>query len=93
MSREAHVRICEGLGVRLPRATRPLTPNADSQFTSVASLRSVSYLLRNNWSSLERNITALTWVLENGLPARFGLIRQAISYCGLCSAQREVSGL
>jgi hypothetical protein len=70
-----------------------LTPNADSQFASVASLRSVSYLFRNNWSSLERNLTALTWVLENGLPARFGLIRQAISYCGLCSAQREVSGL
>jgi len=70
-----------------------LTPNADSQFASVASLRSVSYLFRNNWSSLERNLTALTWVLENGSPARFGSIRQAISYCGLCSAQREVSGL
>lgn len=25
MSREAHVRICEGLGVRLPRATRLFT--------------------------------------------------------------------
>ncbi|MDD2469217.1 MAG: hypothetical protein PHI97_35100, partial [Desulfobulbus sp.] len=70
-----------------------MNPNAYSQFASVASLRSVSYLLRNNWSSLERNLNALTWVLENGSPARFGLIRQAIIYCGLCSAQSEVSGL
>ncbi len=38
-------------------------------------------------------ITALTWVLAIGSPARFGSIRQAISYCGLCSAQREFSGL
>lgn len=37
-------------------------------------------------------ITALTWVLEIGSPARFGSIRQAISYCGLCSAQRESAG-
>ena len=25
MSREVHVRICEGLGVKLPRSTRPVT--------------------------------------------------------------------
>ena len=37
-------------------------------------------------------ITALTWVLEIGEPARFSSIRQAISYCGLCSAQRESAG-
>ena len=34
-------------------------------------------------------VTALTWVLEVGDPSRLGSIRQAISYCGLCSAQRE----
>jgi transposase len=37
-------------------------------------------------------ITALTWVLEIGDPARFRSSRQAISYCGLCSAQRESAG-
>ncbi len=37
-------------------------------------------------------LTALTWVLEIGDPGRFASIRQAISYCGLCSAQRESAG-
>lgn len=37
-------------------------------------------------------IMALTWVLEIGDPARFSSSREAISYCGLCSAQRESAG-
>lgn len=37
-------------------------------------------------------VMALTWVLEIGAPMRFNSIRQAISYCGLCSAQRESAG-
>lgn len=37
-------------------------------------------------------ITALTWVLEVGEPERFGSIKQAVSYCGLCSAQHESAG-
>jgi transposase len=37
-------------------------------------------------------IMALTWVLEVGDPTRFSSSRQAISYCGLCSAQRESAG-
>lgn len=37
-------------------------------------------------------VTALTWVLEIRPPSRFSSIRQAISYCGLCSAQRESAG-
>jgi transposase len=37
-------------------------------------------------------ITTLTWVLEIGDPGRFASIRQAVSYCGLCSAQRESAG-
>jgi transposase len=37
-------------------------------------------------------LTALTWVLEVGEPERFTSIRQAVSYCGLCSAQRESAG-
>lgn len=36
-------------------------------------------------------VTALTWVLEVGDPQRFSA-RQAISYCGLCSAQKESGG-
>jgi transposase len=35
---------------------------------------------------------ALTWALEIGDPARFGSIRKAVSYCGLCAAQRESAG-
>jgi transposase len=37
-------------------------------------------------------VTALTWVLEIGDPHRFSSARKAISYCGLCSAQRESAG-
>ncbi len=37
-------------------------------------------------------ITALTWVLEIGDPMRFSSVRKAISYCGLCSAQKESAG-
>lgn len=36
-------------------------------------------------------VTALTWALEIGDPYRFS-VRQAISYCGLCSAQKESAG-
>ena len=34
-------------------------------------------------------ITVLTWALEVGDTSRFGSIKQAISYCGLCSAVRS----
>ena len=34
-------------------------------------------------------ITALTWALEIGDVSRFQSIKQAISYCGLCSAERS----
>jgi transposase len=34
-------------------------------------------------------ITALTWALEVGDTSRFHNIKQAISYCGLCSAERS----
>ena len=37
-------------------------------------------------------VTALTWVLEIGEADRFSSARQAISYCGLCSAQKESAG-
>ena len=37
-------------------------------------------------------VLALTWVLEIGEVSRFSSSRQAISYCGLCSAQHESAG-
>jgi len=37
-------------------------------------------------------VTALTWVLEVGEAERFKTVRQAVSYCGLCSAQKESAG-
>lgn len=37
-------------------------------------------------------VMALTWALEVGEPGRFRSARQAISYCGLCSAQHESAG-
>jgi transposase len=38
------------------------------------------------------DIVALTWVLEVGEVQRFSSIANAISYCGLCSAQRSSAG-
>jgi transposase len=37
-------------------------------------------------------VMALTWVLETGDSSRFHSAHHAISYCGLCSAQRESAG-
>jgi transposase len=37
-------------------------------------------------------VTALSWALEVGDPARFGSIKKAVSYCGLASALRESAG-
>ena len=37
-------------------------------------------------------VTALTWVLEIGEPDRFSSIAKAVSYCGLCAAQKESAG-
>lgn len=34
-------------------------------------------------------VTALTWVLEVSDPHRFKSVKQAVSYCGLCSGQKE----
>jgi transposase len=34
-------------------------------------------------------ITALTWALEVGDVQRFSSIKKAISYCGLCGAERS----
>jgi transposase len=34
-------------------------------------------------------ITALTWILEIGDPTRFQSVKQMISYCGLCSAEKS----
>jgi transposase len=37
-------------------------------------------------------ITALSWALEVGEPQRFASVGEAISYCGLCSAQISSAG-
>ena len=37
-------------------------------------------------------VTALTWALEIAEPERFSSVRRAVSYCGLCAAQRESAG-
>lgn len=37
-------------------------------------------------------ISALTWVLEVGDVHRFNRISKAVSYCGLCSAQKQSAG-
>jgi transposase len=38
-------------------------------------------------------VTALTWALEIGDVKRFRTIGQAVSYCGLCSAQHSSAGV
>jgi transposase len=37
-------------------------------------------------------VLALTWALETAEVERFSSVRQAVSYCGLCAAQRESAG-
>ncbi len=37
-------------------------------------------------------VTVLTRVLEIGDPTKFAFIKKAVSYCGLCSAQKESAG-
>jgi transposase len=36
-----------------------------------------------------RRLTALTWALEVGDVQRFSSIKKAISYCGLCGAEKS----
>jgi len=38
-------------------------------------------------------VTALTWVLEIGEVRRFSSLKDAVSYCGLCSAERSSAGV
>jgi transposase len=38
-------------------------------------------------------VTALTWVLEIGEVSRFSSVKDAVSYCGLCSAERSSAGI
>jgi transposase len=39
------------------------------------------------------DITALTWAVEICDPHRFPGVREAVSYCGLCSAQKSSAGV
>jgi transposase len=38
-------------------------------------------------------VTALTWALEIGDVSRFPSLKHAVSYCGLCSAERSSAGI
>jgi hypothetical protein len=38
MNREVHVRICEGLGVKFPGATRPIAPQYPTRPENVTTL-------------------------------------------------------
>ena len=38
-------------------------------------------------------VTALTWALEVGEVSRFPSLKHAVSYCGLCSAERSSGGV
>jgi transposase len=38
-------------------------------------------------------ITALTWALEIGDEQRFSSIKKAISYCGLCGAEKSSANI
>jgi transposase len=38
-------------------------------------------------------ITALTWALEVGDVQRFSSIKKAISYCGLCGAEKSSANI
>src|ERR1700730_8083669 len=46
------------------------------------------------WQSIAGvgEVLALTWTLEIGEVQRFGSLAQAVSYCGLSSAQRSSAG-
>jgi len=38
-------------------------------------------------------VTALTWALEIGEVRRFASVKHAVSYCGLCSAEKSSAGI
>ena len=48
-----------------------------------------SRLTQGEWVPVSRAITALTWALEVGDAKRFSSIKKAISYCGLCGAEKS----
>src|SRR6202045_3391636 len=77
------LRLCREMGVRLGK-------------TESALVRSLEHdaLLRERIERLMTipavgPITALTWALEVGEVGRFSSIKKAISYCGLCGAEKR----
>ncbi len=88
----------------IPPSVKELLKLSRSGFeTFNAVQKQLTRALRNNDLIRERverlmeirgvgEITALTWVLEIGDPTRFSSIKKAVSYCGLCSAQKESAG-
>jgi transposase len=76
--------------INLPQ--RPVASNNDNTSALARSLERDALLVER----VERlmsipavgTITALTWALEIGDVRRFSSIKKAISYCGLCGAER-----
>lgn len=66
------------------------------QKSLVAALRSDPFIKRRVELLMSipgiGEVTALTWVLEIGEAHRFNRISKAVSYCGLCSAQKQSAG-
>jgi transposase len=76
---EESMRLFEAQGRRLVRALQ----NHDLLRERVARLMSIRGV---------GEVTALTWALEIGEAGRFRTVKQAVSYCGLCSGQSESAG-
>lgn len=99
-----HAELLAGLGEELPEPTRELMGLSrqamelyrDTSRRLTAGLRTHP-LLAGRVARLMTipavgEVMALTWALEIGDPARFSSTAKAISYCGLCSAQRQSAG-
>jgi transposase len=88
----------------IPSSVRELLRMTRTNIELFASAqRQLLEALTRHWALRERlellktvggvgDVTALTWALEIDDPHRFSSIKDAQSYCGLCSAQHESAG-
>jgi transposase len=90
---DTHPEITEGLRPLLRLCREALVRLGKTESALIRSLQRDS-LLRERIERLMSipavgPITALTWALEVGDVQRFSSIKKAISYCGLCSAEKS----
>ena len=64
MSREVHVRICEGVGVRFPRATRRVVLCNGTKTQALAMKEELKGVLRNMGLELSEEKTKITHITE-----------------------------